>query len=401
MIGLLLVGFVDWTRENGKLKIRLNPAIGQNLLNPTYFTVTFFFLIVFLSGWQTDDWHYWFERLRIKLPFLILPFAFAGLPTFYKKQYESLVYFLLILLVITCIGIGINYTLHFDVINESIKHGKAVPTPCNHIRFSLLLSLGILGGSWLSWKQFYRRFQWEKWFIRISTGFLFGFIFLLTVRSGLVALYGALLVLLFYYVYVTKRYLKATLITGALIAMPLIAYFFFPTFNAKVGYVKEDLAMHQQGKGENYSDSGRLTSILIGLQIARDHFPMGVGAGNLQKEVEKIYARDYPNAPEVKLPHNQFVWVFASTGLAGLLLFCAAFFYPLLYNEQYRQPIFLAFYAIIFSSFLTESTLETSLGVGLYLFFLLLSLNYMAQYCPQPNLRSWYERLPRQPNLVR
>lgn len=405
MFGLAIVGLLDWTHKDGKWSIQWNPIFVHNLrrfgFQPEYGVVTLFFFVVLWSGWQTEDWEYWMGRLRIKLPFLILPLAFLGLPVLLQKQYFSLMYFLIIVLSITCIGIGINYLLHFETITASIKHGKSIPTPCNHIRFSLLLSLGILGGGWLSWKHYFWRFPWEKWLIRGMTLFLFGFIFLLSVRSGLVALYGGLFILLIYYVSATRSYWKAGIISLGLCAMPVIAYLTFPSFHAKMGYVQEDMRMQEQDKAQNYSDSGRFTSIEMGMEIAEDHPILGVGAGNLRQEVAEIYAKEFPKAREIKLPHNQFVWVLAANGIIGLLLFSVAFFYPLLHHSNYRQPVFLAFNVVIFSSFLTESTLETSLGVALYLFFLLLGLNYIRQYCPQTKVRSVYEPLRREPNLVR
>lgn len=406
MFGLAIVGLVDFTKVNGQWRIRFNPILTQNVRRfgppSEYLIITLFFFIVLISGWQTEDWQYWVGRLRIKLPFLILPIAFLGLPFFSQRQYCGLVYFLIITLFATCIGIGINYLLDFSAITESIKHGKSIPTPCNHIRFSLLLSLSILGGSWLAWQQYFLRFSWEKHLIRFITLFLFSFIFLLSVRSGLVALYSGLFILLIYYISTTKRYWKATALCVFLAAAPLLAYLAFPSFRAKIGYVQEDLSMQKHDKQQNYSDSGRFTSIEMGLELAEDNPIVGVGAGNLHQEIKELYKKLYPKAREIKLPHNQFVWVLAANGIIGLITFSLAFFSPLLYKNNYRHPLFLAFNTVIFSSFLTESTLETSLGVALYLFFLLLSLNYMMQHCPQTNLLSEYEPpLRREPNLVR
>ncbi|MFN7119375.1 MAG: O-antigen ligase family protein, partial [Saprospiraceae bacterium] len=219
--------------------------------------------------------------------------------------------------------------------------------------------------------------------------------------SGLVALYGGLFVLIIYYIGTTRRFWKAAGVCLLLAAMPLLAYFAFPSFKAKMGYVQEDLSMQEKDSMQNYSDAGRLASIEMGLEIAKENLIVGVGAGDLRLEVKELYKKLYPKAREIKLPHNQFVWVLAANGIVGFILFSIAFFYPLLYKGNYRHPLFLAFNVIIFSSFLTESTLETALGVALYLFFLLLSLNYIMQYCPQTNVRSEYERLPREPNLVR
>ncbi|MFN7115664.1 MAG: hypothetical protein ACK4TA_02635, partial [Saprospiraceae bacterium] len=177
MFGLAILGLLDLYKTGKGWRIRFNPGLLQNINQPVYWVITLFFLIVFISGWQTEDWGYWLGRLRIKLPFLILPIAFLGLPVFSQRQYFGLIYFMLIALFVTCIGVGINYLLHFEVITESIKHGKSIPTPANHIRFSLLLTLGVLGGSWLAWKQYYWRFAWEKLVIQSITLFLFLFIF--------------------------------------------------------------------------------------------------------------------------------------------------------------------------------------------------------------------------------
>ena len=84
----------------------------------------------------------------------------------------------------------------------------------------------------------------------------------------------------------------------------------------------------------------------------------------------------YPEVKERKMPHNQFVYVYAGTGIIGLLGFLFALFYPLLYKKAYREPIFFAFYIIVLASFIVENTIENSLGAGFFAFFLLLGLNY-------------------------
>ncbi len=384
MIGLLFVSILDWQRAEGRLKIKLNLSIKLiiNTLqyNPAYLSVTLCFFLVLLSGWQTEDWSYWFSRLRIKLPFLLLPLVFVNLPAFSKRQYLGLVYFLLLLLLVTCLGVGINYLLHFEKITNSLEHGKSIPVPCNHIRFSLILVLGVIGGGWLWWERYAYRYNWERLLIGFTTLFLISFIFLLSVRSGLLALYSGLFILLIYYIHSTRRYWKAAMMTSAMAFAPVTAYFFLPSFNAKMDYMQEDLEMHQKGKGEHYSDSGRLTSIEVGLDIGNEHPLLGVGAGNLKQEVEEAYEAEHPESIEPKMPHNQWVHTYAGTGIFGVILFTFAFFYPLLHHGFFKKPVFLAFNSVIFSSFLTESTIENALGVGIYAFFLLLGLHYMQQH---------------------
>jgi hypothetical protein len=68
---------------------------------------------------------------------------------------------------------------------------------------------------------------------------------------------------------------------------------------------------------------------------------------------------------------------YAGTGIIGVLLFAFAFFFPLLYQKNYRNPLFLALHAIIFMSFMMENTVENNFGISLYLFFLLMGVNYL------------------------
>lgn len=377
MFGVVGVALLQ-TNKDGRLALhhQLFTNFKKFLQQPEYIAITLFFWLVLLSGVLTEDYDYWWERLRLKAPFLVLPFIFYQLPKLSKRQYHHIFYFLVLSLVITCCGIGINYGLHFDEINQAIKEGRSIPTPRNHIRFSLILALGIISGGYLYFKRYFYKYQWERQLLLGSIIFLFLFIHVLSVRSGLLALYATLFVLLIRFILIEKKYILG--ISGILLltALPFIAYHTVPSFQKKISYALWDLKMYKEGKGDTYSDSGRLISLQIGLKIGNAYPIMGVGAGNLRQVVKEIYKKDYPNLKEPKMPHNQWVSVYAGTGIIGLLIFGWAFFLPLLYRNNYHHPLFLGFYAIIFTSLMMENTLENSIGIGFFCFFLLLLLNY-------------------------
>ena len=141
--------------------------------------------------------------------------------------------------------------------------------------------------------------------------------------------------------------------------------------------MKYDYYMYNKGEGELYADSGRLVSIKVGLDIARRYPWFGVGAGNLKAEVKRVFAEDYPGFEEAHMPHNQFLFVAAGSGIIGLLIFLFAFFFPLFYKKNYRHTLFLGFYSIIFVAFMIEHSIENSIGVGFYVFFLSLLLSHL------------------------
>ncbi|MBK7406839.1 MAG: O-antigen ligase family protein [Saprospirales bacterium] len=333
------------------------------------------FLLVLVSAAWSSDIPYTLERLRIKAPFLVLPWALVGIPRISRKEFHFILYFLLALMTIACLYVGLNYLVHFQEINDMIGRGKPIPTPSNHIRFSLVLCFAILSGFFLIAERFFIRYRWERWLILGLTMFLLGFIHLLSVRSGLLVLYLAVLVWLLRYVFLTRRWAVAVALGVSFVFLPIVAYQLFPSFRTKLEYVRWDLVQHQHGTGANYSDSDRLTSLKVGWEIGKRNPIFGVGAGDLKREVNLEYARSFPDAPTIKMPHNQYVTLFAGTGLVGVGVFTLGFFYPLFYRRHYKDPLFLALHVVVFASFLMENTLENNFGISFFLLFLLLGLN--------------------------
>lgn len=342
---------------------------------PDYWIFGLHFFIVVLGAWSLLDLGFWLERLRIKLPFLVLPLAFFFMPKLSTRYYWGLLYAMIGLLTVTSLGILINYLLHFEAIQLMLKQGQAMPMPSdNHIRFSLLVAIGIISAGYLWWQGYYWKKAWERYLIAGMGLFLFAFLHILSVRSGLAALYLALLVLGLRYAWVQKRYALGLGVVLAIGALPILGYILLPSFKMKVDYAIYDLRMRQNGQGAMLSDSERLTTLRVGWKIFKESPILGVGAGNLDQVVNFQYLTHYPQAARVMIPHNQFVYVAAGSGLFGLTLFCIALFLPLIYRQNYRDVLFLGSFLIIFASLMVEATFENSMGVALSTFFLLMGL---------------------------
>ena len=376
---ILLVAMALWERRDGFPWLRWRESLAANTrawwrYPPNRF-IAIPFLLVLVSLLWSSDMDYSLERLRIKLPFLVLPWAFMGIPRLSRRGYHLVLYFLVALMTVACLYVGINYLLDYRAIHELMGRGKPMPTPSNHIRFSLVLSFAILSGLLLVVRRFFLRFAWERWLIPGMTLFLFVFIHVLSVRSGLLVLYVTLLVWSLWYVMRTRRWGVALAAGLVLLLLPVAAYQLFPSFRMKANYARWDLLQYRQGKGANYSDSERLVSLEAGLNVGKRSPWIGVGAGDLKREIRAEYARSFPEIEHPKMPHNQLVSLFAGTGILGLLLFLAGFFYPLFYKKNFKHPLFLALHVLIFLSFLMENTIENNFGVSFYLLFLLLGLN--------------------------
>ena len=101
-----------------KQPLGFHPHLRQNFQkffsNKAYLAVTLFFLIILFSGINSEDMSYWGERLRIKLPFILLPFAFVSMPRFREQDYLTIFYFFLILLFGSTLLVGFDYWVNYE-----------------------------------------------------------------------------------------------------------------------------------------------------------------------------------------------------------------------------------------------------------------------------------------------
>lgn len=376
MIGLAAAGVFNFTPS-------LRPGIRWQALKalltpwrqPAFFVMVLFFLITLIGAWDIQDAWYFKARLRVKLPYLLLPLLFIVLPPFSPRRRNTYLLFLLCLITATSIGVLINYGLNAEEINELIRKGKPMPTPRNHIRYSLLVVMGIIAGGYLTVERFKWRFKAEHYWIKGMTVFLFIFLHILSVKTGLVVMYTTMLFIVFRYLLFSRFYKLAIAAIIVMIALPIIAYQTVPSFRSKMMYTRHDLNMFSQGEGEIYGDSGRIISLQVGWDIFREHPWLGVGAGNFKKAVEAKFGSDEIDYWETLMPHNQLLFTAAATGIVGLLLFLYAFFYPLFYKRRYKSFLIATFHVMMFTLFMIDHPCETALGVAYHSFFMLLFLS--------------------------
>lgn len=348
--------------------------------DPVLVALAMIFIIYLLSYFNsTEDPSFYLERLRLKLPFLALPVAFAVLKgTINKRIFSLLLNFFFYSIVVTTIVITWHYTTDFEEIINAYKQGRVIDTPFSHIRYSLMVSFAIFTGYYLFTRRLFIRYQWERWLILLCSFYLIFFIHLLAVRSGLVAFYACVLYLIFNFIFVGRRLKSAMLLAALVMLLPIAAYLFLPSIRAKANYMKYDLEQLLNFKNAaELSDGGRILSIEKGMELFCEHPLTGVGIGDLKQEM----ARKMETAPEHPkdslLPHNQFIFTAAGTGIFGLLFFCLGIFLPLFNRLYLRNVLFVCFHIIILSSFFTEATVEEQMGTAFYLQFVLLLYVYL------------------------
>ncbi len=349
---------------------------------PVFWVVTLSFFVALASALYSPWTSFFWDHLRVRIPYLILPIAFYQLPVFTKKQFWALFLCYIIFASLVASGVLIHYMMNYRAMTIAMGQGRHIPVPVDHIRFSLHLAFCVVAGlEFLSDRNLAALFSddpaRQKTLYRVVavlTFFLFVALHIFSVRTGLLGLYACLIYRSLLYVYRSRRWATGAAALALIAAIPLTAYRFMPAFRLKVDYTLWDWGKSREGAGKDYSDSERLVSMEVGRAVGDQNPWIGVGLGSLPERSEKIYAARYPGLP-FKTPHNQFIFLYAATGLVGVGLFIFAFFFPLLYRAAFRSPLFLQFHLIVFLSLLSEDALEVSIGIVFYVFWLCVFLN--------------------------
>jgi len=334
--------------------------------------------IYLIGGLWTEDYSYWFERVQVKIPLLFLPLGFFAIKDSIDRRSVDLVIVLFIsVCTATSIGSFVYYLLHYKEITESYKHAKTIPTIIEHIRYSLLLSIACFAAAQAYSHSTILTTTLQKRLVAGMGVFMFVFLHILSIRSGLLALYATGFVWLLIKVLENGNKKLLWLIPGVC-AFLIAAYFFVPSLHNKVDYMVRDVNRFVTGKSvNNYSDGNRLLSMKIGVEVALEQPVIGVGSGDVQMAMNEVYKNEYPDIDQHNwlIPHNQFVYVFTALGFFGLIIFIACLLYPVFNKVVMTDLLCVSVLVGAYTSFLSEATLE--LQQGIVLVTLLFSIAYI------------------------
>ncbi len=339
-------------------------------------------VVIYAITWfWTEDKGNWDMRLQVKLPFLLLPLAFAFMPAFSERQLRILtVAGAFILLFSACYSVSFLIS-DPDYYIAQYKFSHVLPTlpKRDHIRTSMSVTLFIIWCIYV-WPQLQRS-------LRMVVGtcviLLVVYIHILAAKSGLVSLYIFFAGWSFYMLFVKKK-LVGLIIILAVPTCVFLAMTYIPTFKERKDYIYYSILMLKSGdKSGNYGDVSRLLSYKIAVDLIKEHPMVGVGTGDMYNEMNKQYELLYPNIPPEGrlLPHNQFLIVALGCGIPAMFVFIIWVFMPLRLMGRNRQSFFFFMvWLILFIQLMIEPVLEVQLGVFLYLFFLLLQMHQLPSF---------------------
>jgi O-antigen ligase len=350
--------------------------IGQQLkhffVNPVLWSMSVLFFLPLLSGLWSSNIHDWAGIVRVKLPLLFLPLAFAG---DLKQTNRDWLRIAFIFLIAVMAGTGwsfFQYITSAGVINESYLKGKSIITPLgnDHVRFSWLVSIAVLSCVWILVEKKVKQVAGRVMLI-VAMTWMIVYLHILAARTGLLCFYvmlatGILLLLL-----KQKKGLSSAGIIILFIALPIIAWFSLPTFQNKIKYFIYDYSF----AGEHIylpgsSDGARFFSIRAGWTILKENPVVGVGFGDIYSSAVNWYDQNYPGMlPADKLsPCSEWMMYGAGTGWPGFIILSVILIYLFfaVKNTWWRLLNFITLLSYVF-----DMGLEVQYGVFLFAFIYL------------------------------
>jgi O-antigen ligase len=358
---------------NTQIKQNFQYLIQQKVL---YAPVIWFLAVGCTAFYATSDASFLAQRLQMKLPFLLLPIAFAAMPRFSEREVHKIFAFFTYIATASALIVLVRYSINFKFLTQKIGEGTALPTPTNHIRYSLMIAYAAMCAVYLYYKDFRWKYAWESHLLIGCAFFLGIFQHILAVRSGIAALYLCILVIGTVFFFQQKKYIAIAMIWFALFSLPIIGYHTLPSFKIRMQYAYWEWQQFREGKINN-SDSDRWISIQAGMAVGNAHPFFGVGVGNLGVETHAWQRKNYPNIATPKLPHHQLVGIYASMGCFGVLVFCWMLVNLWITSKIYLHPLGGALCLILLASFMVEDTFDTVQGTAMGLFFTMLLWNVL------------------------
>jgi O-antigen ligase len=327
------------------------------------------YLLLLASGLYTSNMSVWQHELFRLLPWLVVPLSFAvAVPLGGQQRYAVGSLF-----VVGAAGVGlatlVGYYRRAEGWVSDFAVNQSVPsiTKVFHIHFGLMLALAACWGYLLSRQAGPR---WARGGLLLAAAMAVLTLHLLAYRTGLLALYTALLVEALYQVLVRRHVgVGLALLVGIVLALGLASR--LKPIRERLDATKWDMEQYEYGGDLNTLSVGRR---LVAWQTARviitQHPLLGVGPADVEPAMLAQYNwRDYGlRRQNWAMTHNQYIQYLVGGGLLGLGLWLAVLLWPLTQPTQRQNPYLRQFVFMLGIAMLGDSLLELQIGYNLFVF---------------------------------
>lgn len=383
ILSLLILFKFDLQKSHWTFNRTITQDIQGVIETPLLLFMMLAFFSVLISGLWSEETRYWIWFSRMKLPFLLLPVVFFIHGQLSMKQWKLILYVFIATTFCFSSYILVEYLKNYQELNLQLLKGKPIVTHISHIRFSMIVAIaGILS---LHYAMVNRHVysQIERWIFVPLVIFFFFFNHLLSVKTGIIGMDLGLLAYISIELFRRKKYKTWLIAISSILLLICLAFICLPSLQNKFYYTIWQFGEWQRGKWLYYSDIERWVSIQMGIEMIKHHPGLGCGMGDLYQMTKETYL-ECLNHNEPKLPHNQFIYTWAFTGLPGIAALVGMIYYSAFQKRWLQDPLISAIQVVLLISLLFEYTFETQIGASLYVYFTLLCWVYL-----RAEMKSW------------
>ncbi len=366
-------------------------AIGLLQLNLKEFTkfelaLSALFVLFFLSSaasflysQNTDEAS---RKLILKLPILCFPLVFNALKKTESKHFPNIVLIGLYAMYLPALVSVYNYISNKTLFDQLILESKPLPIEFGygiyHIQFSILLAISVVLGVYI----LLHRKSWDlsafnKTFIGIISLLNFVFLHILSARTGLLALYFGLLMILLPALFKMPLRNKIISILAGLL-LPVLILSASSSLRNRLRNTATDFEVAWSGKDANdYSFAMRVQAWKNATQVIKKNALIGVGIGDADKVLQENFAHMNSSISPAnrKNPHFQFLETAAQSGLVSSCIFLLIIAFSIS-GDSNKNSLLASISLLLFLASCFESILERQASVVAFAAFIALALAF-------------------------
>lgn len=330
------------------------------------------YLLSALSLLYSIDWKTGIFVLDKKFPLFILPIVLGTIPRMERKQFERLMF----------VGIGsVLAAFIFCLLAAVYRHVADIPggffwreltDPLEQYHPGYLsLYINFL----IAWLGIYLFEKWSTSGLKLKmlagSAVIFLYLFLILLSSKIQLLNVALIALFLVFRFVSLLKLKWVVLSGVIVILVSVLFIRSKYVWERFMHIST-LDYQLDAPVETFNElTIRFALAECSWQVIRANLMLGVGAGDVDHELEKVYYKyDYKfGYLDKQNPHNEYLSQWLATGLIGLLAFLLTIVIPGIKAVKGNEPAYTIFLLLFVVTFLFESVLERQKGIVLFSLF--------------------------------
>lgn len=349
----------------------------KSIYKQPLFITSFIIVIVYcISAIFSTNHAYAFQSIQTKLLYVLVLLAFYK-TNFLESDKNKMVFVAAICAVIQSLFAMYFFITQNTALNHIYAIGNVLPVlKIHHVQIAVLIAITIVLLLHFSYAKKLKNI--EKYSALIIAFWLFIFLHIFAVRTGLVLVYFMLIIYGIVQLCMHQKWKWIFINVCLLLIVCGISLKYSSTLKNKINYTLYDINMFKT-KAENayeYSDSRRLISLQNGILLLKENPYFGVGVGDITDEISELYKKQNPTLDKkfYYLPHNQYLYFLSVFGYVLGIIVIICFVFPALYLFYKKMYLNATIYSALLLFSCWDAFIGTLFGNCLYLMVIGFSL---------------------------